>query len=92
MLRDAKNAGFLPQGMWFWKKYVFHDGKRALGIITPEDLARATEAQDSKAVQLQGDGSRQYWWFDGCFYWDDDGLTRKDVEALVHERRLRKQQ
>lgn len=92
MLREAKNAGFIVRGAWFWKKYIFYANKRPLGVITTDEYTRAADAQERNAVCLADDSSgRQYWWFGGCFYWDDDGLTHSDVRALVYERRRRKE-
>lgn len=92
MLREAKNGTFEPEGMWFWKRYVFVAGKvRADTGIKPEPFARAAQAQRVEPVLvLQGSG-RHWWWFRDCFYWEDDGLTGSDVMALVLERERRKQ-
>ena len=91
MLREAKNAGFVPQGMWFWKRYVFHAGKhRAASGLKSEVWSEARERQQTQAVRvLRGDG-RQYWWCRHRFYWEDDDLCAADVYALVYERERRK--
>jgi hypothetical protein len=92
VLREVKNAGFVPQGMWFWKRYVFHAGRfRATTGLKADELAVVSERQVTQAVAvLHGEG-RQYWWCRGRFYWEDDGLTAADVYALVYERERRKQ-
>jgi len=90
MLREAKNAEFFTEGAWFRRRIVLHVGERPVLALRPGEYARAAEAQETQAVCL-AEGPRQYWWLGDCVYWDDDGLTREDVEALVHERRLRKQ-
>jgi hypothetical protein len=91
VLREAKNAGFVPQGMWFWKRYVFHAGKhRAASGLKSEVWSEARERQQTQAVRvLHGDG-RQYWWCRHRFYWEDDDLCAADVYALVYERERRK--
>ncbi|WP_051324757.1 HNH endonuclease [Candidatus Solirubrobacter pratensis] len=93
MLREAKNAGFVTRGVWFWKRYVFHAGKRyASRGMKRAEFADAAAAQERDAVRvLVSDDARQYWWCRGCFYWDDDGLSPQDVYALVYERERRKQ-
>jgi hypothetical protein len=32
------------------------------------------------------------WYFHDSFYWEDEGLDRDDVKALVHQRERRSQQ
>jgi HNH endonuclease len=91
MLHEAKNAGFFREGAWFWTRYVFHSSQRPLAVMRPAAYARAELAQEARAVCVVEVDGRQYWWLDDCFYWDGDGLTHRDVEALVHERRRRKQ-
>ena len=91
MLREAKNAGFFREGAWLWKRYVFHAAERPLGVMRPGEYARAEQDQEAGAVCVAEVDDRRYWWLRDCFYWDDDGLTQRDVEALVHERWRRKQ-
>jgi hypothetical protein len=91
VLREAKNAGYLPWGMWFWKRYVFQAGKlRGTSGITPEQLALAVAAQETQAVRVLHGGGRQYWWCRGRFYWEDEGHTAEDVYALVYEKDRRR--
>jgi hypothetical protein len=91
VLREAKNAGFFREGAWLWKRYVFHAAERPLGVMRAGEYARAEQDQEAGAVCVAEVDDRRYWWLRDCFYWDDDGLTRRDVEALVHERWRRKQ-
>jgi hypothetical protein len=92
VLREAKNATFVPQGMWFWKRYVFQAGKyRTAKGIRPEAVAQAQAAQESQAVAVMTADGRNYWWCRGRFYWEDEGLLPEDVFALVYERERRKQ-
>ncbi len=91
MLREAKNAGFVPRGMWFWKEHVFQAGRyRAFKGISPEVFARGCAAQENQAVAVMTVDSRQYWWCRGRFYWEDEALSAEDVFALVYERERRK--
>jgi hypothetical protein len=91
VLREARNAGFVPQGRWFWKRYVFHAGRQYVGTgVTRGALAHANALQARQAVPVLHIGGRQYWWCRDRFYWEDDGLTAEDVYALVYERERRK--
>jgi hypothetical protein len=91
MLREAKNAEFFSEGAWFRRRFVLHVGERPVAFLRGGEFDRAAQAQETRAVCVAAEGARQYWWLHDAFYWDDDGLTREDVEALVHERRRRKQ-
>jgi HNH endonuclease len=90
MLREAKNAEFFTVGSWFRRRVVLHVGERPVAALRAGEFARAAEAQETGAVCVATEGARRYWWVHDGFYWEDDGLTREDVEALVHERRRRK--
>jgi 5-methylcytosine-specific restriction endonuclease McrA len=92
MLREAKNAGYIRQGAWFWKRYVFQAGKhRAERGIRPDEYVNAELVQRGDAVPVLTTGARRYWWCMDRFYWEDDDLSAQDVYALVYERRRRKQ-
>ena len=34
-------------------------------------------------------GDKTWWWFDGDFYWENEGLQGDEVEALILERRAK---
>jgi len=92
MLREAKNAAFVRQGMWFWKRYIFVSGKhRAVAGIKANVMAEAILAQQHEPVPVLHGQGRQWWWFHDRFYWEDDGLAAADVMALVLERDRRQQ-
>jgi 5-methylcytosine-specific restriction endonuclease McrA len=92
MLRVDKRATFVVEGAWFWKSYRFRTGKLlAAARVKPRELAGMEALQHAQPVPLiQADG-RQWWWFQDCFYWEDDELTAHDVMALVMDRERRKQ-
>jgi hypothetical protein len=92
MLREAKTAGFVLEGRWFRKRYLFRDGKRYVGAagITGGLLARLEAEQQTRAVAVLQAGARRYWWCRGRFYWEDDDLLPEDVYALVYERERRR--
>jgi 5-methylcytosine-specific restriction endonuclease McrA len=39
---------------------------------------------------MSADG-KQWWWFQDCFYWEDEDLSAHDVMALVTDRERRRQ-
>ena len=92
MLREAKNAGYVRRGMWFWTRYLFtaRNVQAARGI-TPRLYELGRSAQEDDAVPVLTAPPRQYWWCGDRFWWEDEGLTADDVFALVYERDRRKQ-
>jgi 5-methylcytosine-specific restriction endonuclease McrA len=92
VLRHAKNATFVSQGMWFWKRYVFCAGKQYVGGgVKPDLFAQASALQKTQAVRVLHGNGRQYWWCCDRFYWEDEGLSAEDVYALVYERQRQKE-
>ena len=92
MLRVDKRAGFTTEGAWFWKRHRFTTGK-LVGAerLRPVRLAELDALQREQPVALVRAERRQWWWFHDTFYWEDDGLSARDVMALVSERERRKQ-
>jgi hypothetical protein len=91
MLREAKNANFVREGVVF-RRYVLVQGRKRIGRPLKQEQFRCLQAaQETEAVSVAEDEARQYWWFQGCFYWEDEQLSGRDVLALVHERRVRAQ-
>jgi HNH endonuclease len=93
MLREAKNAEFQPIRRWFLRRHVFTAGKLvAKRGLRPAEHAELQREQRTNAVAvLQAPHGRTYWWCQDRFYWEDDGLTARDVLALVTERTQRAQ-
>ena len=91
MLREAKNANFVREGLVF-KRYRFIHGKIRLArpLKEPQFVALQT-AQAHQATEVMVHEGRRYWWCLGSFYWEDNGLAPDDVLALVHDRRMRAQ-
>lgn len=91
MLRTDRNAGFVTEGAWFWKRHRFqaakHAAARPLGPRALAELGRAQRQQPVALIELEG---RQWWWYRDCFYWEDEGLSAYDVMALVVERERRR--
>ena len=91
MLREAKDAGFEPQGAWLRKRFVFcAGGLRAARGLSAAAFARAEASQRTEAVCVLEDGARRYWWCCDRFWWEDDDLSPADVIALVYERDVRR--
>jgi 5-methylcytosine-specific restriction endonuclease McrA len=91
VLRADKRAGFVPEGMWFWKSHRFRSGRlAAVQSISSRSLAEREVLQREQPVPLIEAEGRQWWWYLDGFYWEDDGLSAHDVMALVLERERRK--
>ena len=89
-LREARDAGFEPQGAWLWRRHVFcAGGLRAARGLRAGELARAQELQRAQAVCLLECEARRYWWCCDRFWWEEDGLAARDVLALAYERQMR---
>jgi hypothetical protein len=91
MLRIDRQAGFAPEGAWFWTRHRFRAGKlAALRPLRPRALAELEALQRDQPVVLMHCKRRCWWWFRDCFYWEDEGLDAHDVMALVVERERRR--
>ena len=92
MLRTDRKAGFVTEGAWFWKRHRFQAARLASDRpLGPRALAELEQRQLEQPVALIEAEGRRWWWYRGCFYWEDDGLSAHDVMALVVERERRKQ-
>jgi 5-methylcytosine-specific restriction endonuclease McrA len=92
MLRVDKKAAFVPETSWLRRRYRFRAGRyAAVSPITPEQMTNAKLLQREQPVAVLQAGDKQWWWFQDCFYWEDEFLTAHDVMALVMDRERRKQ-
>ena len=93
MLREAKNAAWVPSGRWWRRRVVFTAGRlvAARGLRTAEHAALQLEQRDAAVAVLQAPNGRTFWWCMDRFFWEDDGLGADDVHALVYERDHRAQ-
>jgi 5-methylcytosine-specific restriction endonuclease McrA len=92
MLRVDKKARFVAEGAWFWKRFSFRTGKLfSLARLKQQQLADMQALQREQPVPVLQAGDRQWWWFQDCFYWEDEFLTDHDVMALVMDRERRKE-
>jgi 5-methylcytosine-specific restriction endonuclease McrA len=92
VLREAKNAGYVPERAWFRTRYVFRteEGYAGAARIEPDLVARLAALQKTRAVQVLHAGRRRYWWCRDRFYWEEEDLSADDVYALVYERERRR--
>jgi 5-methylcytosine-specific restriction endonuclease McrA len=91
MLREVKNAGFVREGVVF-KRHRLVVGKKATScVLRPPAYTEFAGRQAVFPQALQPYDGRQYWAYAGRFYWEDQGLSAHDVQALVHERETRQQ-
>lgn len=81
-----------PERM-FTGRYAIVSGKK---VHPPrwkrEPFEAISAARRGNPVAMVRDGKRTLWWFDDCFYWEDEGLGADDVKALVLQRQRRLQQ
>jgi hypothetical protein len=74
-------------GRAFTGRYAIVSGKRVFPSRwkrQPFEELNAAQKQNPAAVVF--DGKRTLWWFHDRFYWDDDGLDREDIKALILQR------
>jgi hypothetical protein len=90
MLREAKNCGFVRQGAWLWRRYVFAVGGHEAGRLGQGAYSRAARAQLDDPVPLMEANGRGWWWYHDRFWWEDEGYEPADVIALVAERERRR--
>ncbi len=91
MLREISNGALVRERLtllgWRW---CFARGSTVLGPAWSTRRVRAIEAaQRERPVALVRDGRRCTWLFEERFYVEDEGLSERDVLALVRERERR---
>lgn len=73
--------------------YRFHTGRFHLeGYIEEEEYQRMKRNQKNTPQPLMKDSpsGKRWWWFQGSFYCEDEGLDAQEVKALILSR-LQKQ-
>ena len=93
MLRRDQNAHFITDtGGFLWRKRIWFEATGCPpGRIGLERFAELQESQarDPAAVAIAGD--RRYWWWEGDFYWENEGYSAMDVRALILRNRRQKE-
>ena len=93
MLREVKNGALVKNNLtlvgWRWR---FAQGDTRSDASWSTSKVRALlAAQAAEPVSILSDGSRTYWVFEQRFFWEDEGLSARDVLALVRDRQRRSQ-
>ena len=93
MLREVKNGALVRSDFtllgWRWR---FAQGDvHSRAVWSTKRLRELLVAQADEPVALLTEGRRTYWAFEDRFFWEDDGLTPRDVLALVRDRERRAQ-
>ncbi|HVW18532.1 MAG TPA: HNH endonuclease [Solirubrobacteraceae bacterium] len=90
MLREIKDGAWTRRLTMLGWRYDLVVGRRCPAADLSKRRWRALAAGQFAAPALVGrDQGRGYWWFEGAFYWEDDGLDAQDVLALVRDRQRR---
>jgi hypothetical protein len=91
MLREDKKGGFRSLARFlFWTRWYFLGTGVSIGPIRRDVIDRLNLAQTTEPVDVGGNGVRTWWWFEGKFYWEDEGYEADDVMALVRDRQRKK--
>ncbi|HEY7952517.1 MAG TPA: HNH endonuclease signature motif containing protein [Solirubrobacteraceae bacterium] len=92
MLREVKNALWTRRLTLLGWRYDFVVGRKTVGRGWRrgqwEGFAGSQLQAPAGFLALEG---RCYWWFENCFYWEDEDLDAGDVLALVRDRQRRQQ-
>ena len=91
MLREVKNGALVRSNLtllgWRWR--FTHGAAQSGAVWSTKRLRDLLAAQAAEPVAIMADGRRTYWAFEDRFFWEDDGLTPRDVLALVRDRERR---
>jgi hypothetical protein len=91
MLRAASNAGFEEARSLLGRHYLFRAGTvRGERAIGRRAWRRLSARADREPVVVAAEGRRTWWMWRGSFFWEEEGLAARDVEALLLDRERRK--
>jgi 5-methylcytosine-specific restriction endonuclease McrA len=88
MLREVKDAGFERRLTLFGWRYFLVCGRSVGPALWSTRRLRALRAAP-EPVFVHEHERRTYWLFEDRCYWEDEGLARADVLALIRERERR---
>jgi hypothetical protein len=94
MLREDKKAGFMyHRPLLFWRSYYFTGTSVKQVPFKQAEMEALRQNQATRPVQVVSHKSngRTWWWFEECFYWEDESYTAEDVFALIRDRQRKKQ-
>jgi 5-methylcytosine-specific restriction endonuclease McrA len=85
MLNEDRSAGvWKVRSKIFLTDYEFR--RRGLSIqLHPKSARAAIERQKAEPVRICERNGRRWWWYQDRFYWEDTGLEKDDVLALLHQ-------
>jgi len=90
MLRELKNTYWSRRLSLFGWRYDYVIGKKTLALGWRKSRWRRFQSiQREVPTNFLIDEGRCYWWFEDCFYWEDEELSAHDVLALVRDRQRR---
>ena len=96
MLRRAENVHIQFTPGWLtkrgWLAIVIANCEYRINKYNLDQYRTLAELQLSEPVNLADIDSRVYWWFCDLIYWDNDGLSRDDVHALLITRHRQQRQ
>lgn len=85
MLREDTSARF--EAGFLRRRLV--SGRREFRFISAMTHRAIVREQREVPVPVAEDERRTWWMFRDRFFWEDDGLSAEEVEALLHERERR---
>jgi 5-methylcytosine-specific restriction endonuclease McrA len=88
VLRELKSYTWRPGVLGL--VYELHFGRQRLDVKRRVYKAVRRDSA-SEPVHLKDDEGRRYWAYRDRLYWEDEGLTPRDVAALVFEREQRRE-
>jgi len=93
VLREVKNGALVRSNLtllgWRWR---FTQGAgQSTATWSTRRLRDLQALQAHEPVAIMTEGRRTYWAFEDRFFWEDDGLSPRDVLALVRDRERRAQ-
>jgi 5-methylcytosine-specific restriction endonuclease McrA len=93
VLREDKNAAFAyTKGFFTGKRFLFRCSKgETTAFLKKHEYDGLGAAQQGYPVAVAQLAGRQYWAYLGRFFWEDEGLSAADVQALVLDRERKKQ-
>lgn len=88
MFRSDDNAGFLSdRGGFLFRRRTWFAATGCPPVEIPQGHYDAmTVRQRTSPVAVAELHPRRWWWFEGRFYWDNEGYDADDVMALVRQR------
>ena len=93
MLREVKNGALVRSDLtllgWRWR-FTYGGGQSSAAWSTRR-LRELQALQAQEPVAIMADGRRTWWAFEDRFFWEDEGLSPRDVLALVRDRQRRAQ-